>query len=83
MESALEKGPISIESLYLVSGRVCGDDDDTQHIVQASSQEAANSIFIEQLQSDCGGDEDTEVFVILSTPLEVAIAERLKEKESN
>lgn len=66
------------DNLYLISGRVCGDDDDTQHIVESPSEAEANAKFIAQLQADCGGDEKTDVFVILSMPLTEAIDQRLK-----
>lgn len=68
----------NLENLWLISGRVCGDDDDTQHIVEAADQGAANALFIKRLIDDADGDEETEVFVILSTPLMQAINEKVK-----
>mgnify|MGYP000406133958 CR=1 FL=1 len=67
----------NLDDLWLISGRVCGDDDDAQHIVEASSKGSAVSLFTAQLQNDANGDEDTVVIVVLSMPLSQAIERRL------
>lgn len=63
--------------LFLISGRVSGDDDDSVHIVEAQDQGVANSVFTKHLQCECGGDEATDVFIIDSSPLPSAISQRL------
>ncbi len=63
--------------LFLISGRVSGDDDDSVHIVEAQNQGVANSVFTKHLQNECGGDEATDVFIIDSSPLPSAISQRL------
>lgn len=63
--------------LFLISGRVSGDDDDSVHIVEAQNQGVANSVFTKHLQSECGGDEATDVFIIDSSPLPSVITQRL------
>ena len=68
----------SLDDLYLVTGRVCGDQDDTLHIVHAIRHEAAEEVFIKHLQTQCGGDSDTEVFVIELKVLTEAISESIK-----
>jgi len=73
----------SLSSLFLVSGRVSGDDEDIQHIVEAQDQADAEALYIEQMQSGSNGDDQPLVFVNRCIPLNKAIDTRLKALESN
>lgn len=66
----------SYSSLFLVSGRVFGDDDDTQHIVAAADIKSACSAFVDAMRADAG-DESAEVFIIFSASLSEAINDRI------
>lgn len=69
---------VSNAKLFVVSGRVSGNDDDTQFTVEANSEGEAGTIFIKQLQHESGGDEGTDILVISTSQLSTSINERKK-----
>lgn len=71
------KDNIDLNNLYLVSGRVEGDDDDSQQIVEAPDEGAATAAFVDDLRSFLSADEVREIYVINCSPLLVEIEQRL------
>ena len=69
---------IPLSSLFMITGRVLGDDDDTAYIVEATDPGSANTLFISRLQNEAGGDSHTEVFIVSSISLERAIIDRVR-----
>lgn len=63
--------------LYSLNGRVMGDSDDTHHIVEAGGEVEAKAMYVEQMQFDCNGDQDTVVFVNSCVLLSKAIEDRI------
>lgn len=67
-----------VHNLFLVSGRVCGDDDDTVHIVSGNDIGDAVSTFEEQLRHDSRyPDENGQVYINTSHPLSYAIDQHI------
>lgn len=76
--SEQEKVFADVHNLFLVSGRVCGDDDDTVHIVSGNDIGEAVSTFEEQLRHDSRyPDEAGQVYINTSQPLNYAIEQHI------
>ena len=77
-EAESEKVFADVQNLYLVSGRVSGDDDDTVHIVSGKDIGDAVSTFEEQLRHDSRyPDENGQVYINTSQPLSYAIDQNI------
>lgn len=69
-----------IGKLFIVSGRISGDDEDTLYMIEAPDHHQANQMFIEKMISNLSVEEceeEPEVFIIHSYPLPEAIGQRL------
>ncbi len=77
-----------LTDLFLVTGRIAFDDDDTVHVVQASPEKSVSDIFKNQLlidaelepygtADDLNENIDARVFVVSCEPLANVIAKRL------
>lgn len=72
---------IELERLFLITGRVSEDEDETVHIVEAPDAGTAERLFIDQVRQECFDDgEEKTVYVIDSTSLANAIDQRVREE---
>lgn len=63
-------------NLFLFSGRLSGDDDDTCRIVEADDMGAAQTRFENLLRDEADAAEDAVVYIVSSETLSQALAER-------
>lgn len=68
------------EHLFLVQGRISGDDDDTVKLVEAGDLSSAESIFEQSLRHE-DRDFESEVFIIESVPFDRLIQWRISESD--
>ncbi len=69
--------PALFDRLYLISGRVSGDDDDTVYVVEADDLGDAQEAFTTELLGGEETDDTPEVYVITSSTLLSEIEHRL------
>lgn len=67
-------GLVNVSRLYLVSGRIPGDIEDKQHIVEANNIGEAEELFRVKLVSDIGGHEGLIDDVILNNLVKLSAA---------
>lgn len=68
---------VDLNRLYLISGRIADDDDDSVHIVEAPDMGTAEGLFTTQLREESFVDEDARVFIVHSISLAEAIKQRI------
>lgn len=68
---------MELSNVYLVSGRVSGDDDDTVHLVEASDEGMAQDRFERELRDESGDDNET-IYINQLVALDEAMKARLK-----
>ena len=67
---------VDLSRLYLMSGRIENDDDDSVHIVEAPDMGVAEELFTTQLREESFVGEEARVFIVHSIPLAEAINQR-------
>lgn len=68
---------LNINDIYVVSGRVHGDDDDSVYLVEATDPGQADDIFRNHLQSLAQASDEVDIYVNTTEPLSLALNERL------
>ena len=71
---------VSLDSLWVVSGRIAFGEDVT-HVVEAADRGPAQALFEGKLTEGWEGDGEPEIYITSSCPLEVAIEERVMADE--